>query len=113
MQRRGTASARRFSGWGSPSPAPTEPFTYAWAIDRHHDLAQERSLPITLSLGRHAMGTLVSFYMRSPSGFGIEFGAGGALLGDNFVQVNPSHSEVWGHKPLVKGWAPTVKPVPA
>ncbi len=36
------------------------------------------------------MDTLVSFYMRSPSGFDIEFGAGGALLGDDFVQVNQS-----------------------
>jgi hypothetical protein len=27
---------------------------------------------------------------------------------DDVVQVNPSHSEVWGHKPVLKGWAPTV-----
>jgi hypothetical protein len=33
-------------------------------------------------------------YMRTPSGFDIEFGAGGELLGDDFVQVNPLHSEV-------------------
>jgi extradiol dioxygenase len=32
------------------------------------DVAQERQLPITLTLGRHQMDTLVSFYMRSPSG---------------------------------------------
>lgn len=80
-------------------------------VGRAYDLAQEQDLPITLSLGRHTMDTLISFYMRSPSGFDIEFGAGGALLGDDFVQVNPSHSEVWGHKPVLKSWAPTVKPV--
>jgi extradiol dioxygenase len=77
-------------------------------VGRAYDLVQERNLPMTLSLGRHTMDTLVSFYMRSPSGFDIEFGAGGELLGDDFVQVNPSHSEVWGHKSVLKGWAPTV-----
>src|SRR3984957_10272605 len=51
-----------------------------------YDLVQERQLPITLSLGRHQMDTLVSFYMRSPSGFDIEFGAGGEQLGPDFVQ---------------------------
>src|SRR5260221_5565611 len=49
-------------------------------VGRAYDLAQERNLPITLSLGRHTMDTLVSFYMRTPSGFDIEFGAGGELL---------------------------------
>jgi hypothetical protein len=49
------------------------------------------------------MDTLVSFYMRTPSGFDIEFGAGSQLLDDDFVQVNPSHSEVWGHKARVAG----------
>ena len=38
------------------------------------------------------------------SGFDIEFGAGGELLGDDFVQVNSLHSEVWGHKPMLQGW---------
>jgi extradiol dioxygenase len=77
-----------------------------------YDLVQERNLPITLSLGRHTMDTLVSFYMRTPSGFDLEFGAGGEMLGDDFVQINPSKSEVWGHKPLLKGWAPTVTRLP-
>jgi hypothetical protein len=77
-------------------------------VGRAYDLVQKRNLPITLSLGWHTMDTLVSFYMRSPSGFDIEFGAGGQLLDDDFVQVNPSHSEAWGHKPVLQGWAPTV-----
>jgi hypothetical protein len=49
------------------------------------------------------MDTLVSFYMRTPSGFDIEFGAGGELLDDDVVQVNPSHSEVLDHKTRFKG----------
>jgi extradiol dioxygenase len=55
------------------------------------------------------MDRLVSFYMRGPSGFDLEFGAGGELLGPHFVLQSPSESEVWGHKLLAKGWAPTVR----
>jgi hypothetical protein len=51
-------------------------------VGRAYDLAQERDLPIILSLGRHTMDTLVSFCIRTPSGFDIEFGAGGELLND-------------------------------
>lgn len=80
-------------------------------VGRAYDLAQERNLPIKVSLGRHTMDTLVSFYMRTPSGFDIEFGAGGQLLDNDFVQVNPSHSEVWGHNPVLRGWPPTVAPL--
>jgi extradiol dioxygenase len=76
-----------------------------------YDTVQQRQLPVTLSLGRHQMDTLVSFYMRTPSGFDIEFGAGGLRLGDDFVQQDPAHSELWGHKPVLKGWAPTVQNV--
>jgi extradiol dioxygenase len=80
-------------------------------VGKAYDLVQERGIPITLSLGRHSMDRLVSFYMRGPSGFDLEFGAGGELLGPDFVMQSPSHSEVWGHKPVTKGWAPTVRKV--
>jgi extradiol dioxygenase len=67
-----------------------------------------------MTLGRHMMDTLVSFYMRSPTGFDIEFGAGGVVLDDEtFIQETPSSPEVWGHKFVAPGWAPTVKPVEA
>jgi extradiol dioxygenase len=76
-----------------------------------YDIAEQRQLPITLTLGRHQMDTLVSFYMRTPSGFDMEFGAGGALLDDSFTQVDPSSPELWGHKQLIRGWAPTIQAV--
>jgi len=78
------------------------------------DLVQEREYPITMSLGRHMMDTLISFYFRSPSGFDIEFGAGGMAVEDgSFVQLNPSTPEVWGHKFLTPGFPPTVQSVVA
>jgi extradiol dioxygenase len=83
-------------------------------VGKAYDLVQEREMQITMTLGRHMMDTLVSFYMRSPTGFDIEFGAGGVVLDDEtWVQENPSAAEVWGHKFVAQGWAPTVKPVEA
>jgi len=83
-------------------------------VGKAYDLVQERDMQITMTLGRHMMDTLVSFYMRSPTGFDIEFGAGGVVLDDEtFVQEKPSTPEVWGHKFVAQGWAPTVKPVAA
>lgn len=43
---------------------------------------------------RHSMDGLVSFYMQSPSGFDLELGVGGELLGPGFVLPSPSESEV-------------------
>jgi extradiol dioxygenase len=83
-------------------------------VGKAYDLVQERDMQITMTLGRHMMDTLVSFYMRSPTGFDIEFGAGGVVLDDEtFIQETPSSPEVWGHKFVAPGWAPTVKPVEA
>jgi extradiol dioxygenase len=80
-------------------------------VGKAYDIVQEREIPITMSLGRHMMDTMVSFYYRTPTGFDMEFGAGGDELDDETeIMLNPSAPEVWGHKFLTEGWAPTVKP---
>jgi extradiol dioxygenase len=81
-------------------------------VGRAWDLVQERNIPIKMSLGRHTMDNLVSFYIRSPSGFELEYGTGGDLLDDaTFIMQKPNKAEVWGHKFMLKGWGSTVKPV--
>jgi extradiol dioxygenase len=70
-------------------------------VGKAHDLVQEREIPITLSPGRHAMDTMISFYLRTPTGFDVEFGANGELIDDaTFVQTNPSYSQAWGHRTI-------------
>jgi extradiol dioxygenase len=81
-------------------------------VGKAYDIVQSREdIPITMSLGRHMLDSLVSFYLRTPTGFDMEFGAGGDALADDYVQLNPSNPEVWGHKFVTQGWAPTVRPV--
>jgi extradiol dioxygenase len=81
-------------------------------VGKAYDLVQRRHIPINLTLGRHALDTMVSFYCRTPSGFTIEFGWDGETINDeSFVQQRPSDYEVWGHERGPGGLPLTVVPV--
>lgn len=81
-------------------------------VGRAWDMVQERDIPIKMTLGRHMMDSLISFYIRSPSGFELEYGAGGDELDEgNFTMQKPTKPEVWGHKFGLEGWGSTVKVV--
>ena len=41
------------------------------------DIVNERRIPLAMSLGRHTNDLMTSFYVRTPSGFEIEYGTGG------------------------------------
>jgi 2,3-dihydroxybiphenyl 1,2-dioxygenase len=61
-------------------------------------LCQERGVPLIRTLGRHSNDHMMSFYMRSPSGFGIEYGWGAREVDDATWQVQLHHStSTWGH----------------
>ena len=55
--------------------------------------------PISASLGRHVNDEMLSFYLRSPSGFDIEFGWGGLLVDDDATWLSRESTAVsrWGH----------------
>jgi biphenyl-2,3-diol 1,2-dioxygenase len=62
-------------------------------------LAQDRGVPITGSLGRHTNDHMVSFYMRSPSGFEIEYGYGARVVDDATWKVQRHQAgSIWGHR---------------
>ncbi len=77
------------------------------------DRVQERGMTIFMSLGRHVQDPVYSFYLQSPSGFGIEYLSGGLHNGTDpvFTELNPEHLSVWGHKPVSPGIPKTVRPV--
>jgi 2,3-dihydroxybiphenyl 1,2-dioxygenase len=73
-------------------------------------LAQDRGIPITGSLGRHTNDHMVSFYMRSPSGFEIEYGFGARTVDDSTWKVQQHYSgSMWGHRRPDRA-APASKP---
>jgi biphenyl-2,3-diol 1,2-dioxygenase len=62
-------------------------------------LAQDRGVPISGTLGRHTNDHMVSFYMRSPSGFEIEYGFGARTVDDSIWKVQHHVSgSMWGHR---------------
>jgi len=63
-------------------------------------LCQDRNIPISGSLGRHTNDHMMSFYMRTPSGFEVEYGWGGRRVDDATWQVQKHESgSIWGHRP--------------
>ncbi|MGE0598839.1 MAG: VOC family protein [Dehalococcoidia bacterium] len=69
------------------------------AVGRTWDTVQEGSAPIIMTLGRHSNDEMVSFYMRNPSGFGVEYGWGAREVDDSCWQVAEySTTSWWGHK---------------
>lgn len=62
-------------------------------------LCQDQKVPIVMNLGRHTNDHMVSFYLRTPSGFAIEYGWGAREVDDRTwqVQVHTAGS-IWGHQ---------------
>ena len=69
-----------------------------------HDLAKQKGV-LTRSIGRHTNDQMVSFYMKTPSGFDIEYGWGGRLVDDNWTIEQHVAASIWGHEAI----APSAK----
>lgn len=62
-------------------------------------MVQERGIPIQSTLGRHTNDHMFSFYMATPSGFGLEYGWGGREIDDTIWQVQThTRASTWGHQ---------------
>lgn len=75
-------------------------------------LCQDRGIEISGTLGRHTNDHMMSFYLRSPSGFEVEYGWGARIVDDATWQVQKHEApSIWGHRGSL---APTPsKPAPA
>ena len=86
------------------------------AVGRAYDLVQARGIPLAMTLGRHPNDHMTSFYVRTPSGFEVEYGTGGRLLDTSRPWV-PEHYDAmssWGHHPPAEPLFPGIlRPAPA
>lgn len=65
-----------------------------------HDLCADRGIPLAMTLGRHTNDRMFSFYVRSPSGFEIEYGWGAETVDDDgWVVTHMQSASIWGHRP--------------
>jgi 3,4-dihydroxy-9,10-secoandrosta-1,3,5(10)-triene-9,17-dione 4,5-dioxygenase len=67
-------------------------------VGRALDRCARRGAPVSASLGRHANDLMVSFYVRTPGGFDIEYGTDGRLVDDaTWVSRETTAVSLWGH----------------
>ena len=68
-------------------------------VGRALDAVEAGAAPLTRTLGRHSNDHMVSFYVRSPSGFDVEYGWNGRAVDDATWTVSSYDApSVWGHR---------------
>ena len=68
-------------------------------VGRTLDRCARRGAPVSASLGRHANDLMVSFYVRTPGGFDVEYGTDGQLVDDaTWVSRETTAISLWGHR---------------
>ncbi len=65
-----------------------------------HDLCQDQGI-VVRGLGRHTNDHMTSFYLKTPSGFDVEWGWGAREVDDATWQVQRHEKgSMWGHRPV-------------
>jgi 3,4-dihydroxy-9,10-secoandrosta-1,3,5(10)-triene-9,17-dione 4,5-dioxygenase len=68
-------------------------------VGRAFDRAVRGGAHISATIGRHANDKMISFYVRSPSGFDIEYGCEGWQVDwSSFTPTTSLIDSIWGHK---------------
>ena len=63
------------------------------------EICEQRKLPIATGLGRHPNDRMLSFYVRTPSGFDLECGAEGRLVDEStWTMERYTKTSLWGHR---------------
>jgi 3,4-dihydroxy-9,10-secoandrosta-1,3,5(10)-triene-9,17-dione 4,5-dioxygenase len=67
-------------------------------VGRALDRCTRRGAPVSGTLGRHANDHMVSFYVRTPGGFDIEYGTDGLLVDEaTWISRETTAVSLWGH----------------
>jgi 3,4-dihydroxy-9,10-secoandrosta-1,3,5(10)-triene-9,17-dione 4,5-dioxygenase len=62
------------------------------------DRALRRRVPMSATLGRHVNDKMLSFYMKTPGGFDVEFGCEGLQVeDDDWIARESTAVSLWGH----------------
>ncbi|MCW2495144.1 VOC family protein [Jatrophihabitans sp.] len=68
-------------------------------IGRAWDKVLAGAAPVAASFGKHSNDEMLSFYVKTPSGFQVEYGFGGRLIDDaTYTPTRYDVASYWGHK---------------
>lgn len=71
------------------------------SVGRALDAAQGALEPVVRSIGEHINDRMTSFYVKTPSGFDVEYGWNGVLIDDDeWIVGHYDTGSVWGHHSL-------------
>ncbi|MBF6347485.1 MULTISPECIES: VOC family protein [Nocardia] len=77
------------------------------AVGRAYDQVMARDFPVSSTLGRHTNDKMISFYVRVPGGWDIEYGTGGKLVDEAYYTAEEITADsYWGHEWM---WAREMK----
>ncbi|MFD4406038.1 VOC family protein [Nocardia sp. NPDC058499] len=77
------------------------------AVGRAYDQVMARDFPVSSTLGRHTNDKMISFYVRVPGGWDIEYGYGGEPVDEAYYTAEEITADsYWGHEWL---WAREMK----
>jgi 3,4-dihydroxy-9,10-secoandrosta-1,3,5(10)-triene-9,17-dione 4,5-dioxygenase len=87
-----------------PMPNPSKCVHIMLEVDKLDDVGRalervrKHKAPLSATLGRHMNDQMVSFYVKSPAGFDIEFGTEGLQVNDKtWVARESTAVSYWGH----------------
>ena len=81
-------------------------------VGRALERVRKHKAPLSATLGRHMNDEMISFYVRSPGGFDVEFGTDGLTVDDGrWVARESTAVSYWGHDFGGGAVAPTVDSV--
>jgi 3,4-dihydroxy-9,10-secoandrosta-1,3,5(10)-triene-9,17-dione 4,5-dioxygenase len=67
-------------------------------VGRALERVRKHQAPLSATLGRHMNDQMVSFYVKSPAGFDVEFGTEGLQVDDaRWVARESTAVSYWGH----------------
>ena len=87
-------------------PLPTETGIVHLMVEVEHsddvglalDRARRNQVKMSATLGRHVNDLMLSFYMKTPSGFDVEFGTEGRQVDDaDWIARESTAVSLWGH----------------
>jgi 3,4-dihydroxy-9,10-secoandrosta-1,3,5(10)-triene-9,17-dione 4,5-dioxygenase len=88
-----------------PMPNPSRCVHIMLEVDKLDDVGRalervrKHKAPLSATLGRHMNDEMVSFYVRSPAGFDVEFGTEGLRVDDQrWVARESTAVSYWGHQ---------------
>ena len=87
-----------------PMPSPSKCVHIMVEVEKLDDVGRalervrKHGVPLSATLGRHMNDQMVSFYVRSPGGFDVEYGTEGLTVDDHtWVARESTAVSYWGH----------------